>query len=58
MRGSQMDSLRTVCSHSGGLYTQRKCSSKQDYRETYSRDISAVPMAKGACRGRVLFQWQ
>ena len=56
MRGSQMDSLRTACLHSGGLYTQRKYSSKQDDWERYSRDVFAVPMANGPSGGLVLVQ--
>jgi len=51
-----MDSLRTACSHSGGLYTQGKYSSKQDDWELYSRDVFAVPMADRPSGELVLFQ--
>ena len=56
MRGLQMDSLRTVCLHSRGLYIQGKYSSKQDDWERYSRDVFAVPMANMPSRGLVLDQ--
>ena len=56
MRGLQMGSLRTACSHSRGLYTQGKYSSKQDDWKCYSRDVFAVPMANMPSGGLVLDQ--